>query len=165
MPVPARGYGTAMDDVVDALVVGGGPAGLSAALWLARHRCRTLVADRGEPRNRWVDVSHGYLGFDGEPPAALIRAGRSELRRYPEVELASTGVRSIHRIDRGFEAELDDRRLRTAAVVIATGVADVVPPLDGLWKHYGKHVFVCPLCDGYEMRDRPVVVLGAGVRA
>jgi thioredoxin reductase len=153
-----------MDDAVDVLVVGGGPAGLSAALWLGRHRCRTLVADRGEPRNRWVEASYGYLGFDGAAPDALLRAGRDELRRYPEVELAAVGVRSVHRVDGGFEAELDDRRLRTAAVVVATGVVDAVPPLAGLREHYGKHVFVCPLCDGYEVRDRRVVVLGAGGR-
>jgi thioredoxin reductase len=162
MRVPVRGYRRAMDDAVDALVVGAGPAGLSAALWLARHRCRTLVADRGEPRNRWVDASYGYLGFDGEAPEALLRAGRQELQRYPEVEFAPVGVRSLHHLDGGFEAELDGRRLRAAAVIVATGVVDAVPPLAGLREHYGKQVFVCPLCDGYEVRGGRVVVLGAG---
>jgi thioredoxin reductase len=147
---------------VDALVIGGGPAGLSAALWLARHRCRTLVADRGEPRNRWVDASYGYLGFDGAPPGALLEAGREELARYDEAELAPVGVRAVHRSDGGFDAELDDRRVRARAIVIATGVVDDVPPLEGLRRHYGKQVFVCPLCDGYEQRDRRVAVLGAG---
>jgi thioredoxin reductase len=147
---------------VDVLVIGGGPAGLSAALWLARHRVRTLVADRGEPRNRWVDATFGYLGFDGEPPDALLRAGRRELARYEEAEVAPIGVRTVHRADGHFEAELDDRRLRAGAVVVATGVVDAVPPLRGLAAHYGKQVFVCPLCDGYEVRDRKVVVLGAG---
>src|SRR4051794_35051211 len=147
---------------VDALVIGGGPAGLSAALWLARHRCRTLVADRGEPRNRWVDASYGYLGFDGAPPGALLEAGREELARYDEAELAPVGVRGVHRADGGFDAELDDRRVHARAIVIATGVVDDVPPLGGLWRHYGKQVFVCPLCDGYEQRDRRVAVLGAG---
>src|SRR5215213_3495183 len=150
-----------MTDVqtVDALVIGGGPAGLSAALWLARLRCRTLVADRGEPRNRWVDASYGYLGFDGEPPSALLDAARRDLARYREVEIAPVGVRRLHRSDGHFDAELDDRRVRAAAVVVATGVVDTVPPLPGLREHYGKHVFVCPLCDGYEVRDRDVAVL------
>jgi thioredoxin reductase len=147
---------------VDALVIGGGPAGLSAALWLVRNRCRTLVADRGEPRNRWVDASFGYLGFDGEPPHALLDAGRNDLAAYAEAELAPVGVRTLHRADGGFEAELDDRRVRADAVVVATGVVDVVPPLAGLGEHYGKQVFVCPLCDGYEVRERAVAVLGAG---
>jgi thioredoxin reductase len=150
---------------VDALVVGGGPSGLSAALWLARHRFRTVLADRGEPRNRWVDASFGYLGYDGEPPSALLDAGRKELARYAEAQLVPVGVRSIHRADGHFEAELDDRRVQAAAVVIATGVVDVVPPLSGLREHYGKHVFVCPLCDGYEVCDRAVAVLGAGGNA
>jgi thioredoxin reductase len=146
---------------VDALVVGGGPAGLSAALWLARHRFTTLVADRGEPRNRWVSSSFGYLGFDNESPHALLLAGRAELGRYDEVEVAEVGVRSLHRTGDRFDAELDDRRVRAAAVVVATGVVDDVPPLAGLREHYGKDVFVCPLCDGYEIRDRKVAVLGA----
>jgi thioredoxin reductase len=150
---------------VDALVVGGGPAGLSAALWLARHRFRTLVADRGEPRNRWVDATYGYLGYDGAPPTALLDAGRRELARYAEAELVPAAVRTVHRADAHFEAELDDRRVRAAAVVIATGVVDAVPPLEGLQEHYGKRVFVCPLCDGYEMCDRRVAVLGAGGNA
>ena len=150
---------------IDALVIGGGPAGLTAALWLARNRCRTLLADRGEPRNRWAGSSFGYLGFDGEPPGALLRAGRRDLAAYAEAEIAEVGVRSLHRADGGFEAELDDRRVRAAAVVVATGVVDVIPPLPGLGEHYGTQVFVCPLCDGYEFRDRDVAVLGAGGNA
>jgi thioredoxin reductase len=152
-------------ETVDALVVGGGPAGLSAALWLARHRFRTLVADKGEPRNRWVDATFGYLGYDGRPPDALLDAGRAELGRYAEAQHVPVGVRSLHRADGHFEAELDDRRVRAGTVVIATGVVDAVPPLAGLREHYGKHVFVCPLCDGYEVCDRTVAVLGAGGNA
>jgi thioredoxin reductase len=147
---------------VDALVVGGGPAGLSAALWLARHRFTTFVADRGEPRNRWVSSSFGYLGFDNESPQALLVAGRAELGRYEEAELAEVGVRALHRANGHFDAELDDRHVRATAVVVATGVVDDVPPLAGLREHYGKDVFVCPLCDGYEIRGRKVAVLGAG---
>ena len=147
---------------IDVLVVGGGPAGLAAALWLGRHRFTTVVADRGEPRNRWVDTSFGYLGFDNQPPTALLDAGREDLSRYPSVTLIPVGVRAIHRDDGGFEVELDDRRLRSSAVVFATGVTDVVPPLPGLRERYGTDVFVCPLCDGYEIRNKEVVVLGAG---
>jgi thioredoxin reductase len=166
MPASTDGYGEAMAaSDVDALVIGGGPAGLSAALWLARLRCRTLVADRGEPRNRWADRTYGYLGFDGQPPGALLDAGRAELRRYEEAELAPVGARSLHRADGHFEAELDDRRVRAAAVIVATGVVDAVPPLAGLREHYGTQVFVCPLCDGYEMRGRAVAVVGAGGNA
>ena len=79
---------------IDVLVVGGGPAGLAAALWLGRHRLTTLVADLGEQRNRFVEASFGYLGFDTANPTDLIDAGRAELARYPSVELRTTGVRA-----------------------------------------------------------------------
>jgi thioredoxin reductase len=148
-------------DVVDVVVVGGGPAGLAAALWLGRNRLRVLVADRGEPRNRWVDATFGYLGFDGAHPDALLDAARKDLVRY-DVAVVGAGVRSVHRVEGSFSVDLDDRRVTCASIVFATGVADVVPPVPGLAEHYGTGVFVCPLCDGYEVRDRSVVVLGAG---
>ena len=151
-----------MEPELDALVVGGGPAGLAAALWLGRLRCRTLLADRGEPRNRWVDASFGYLGFDGQPPDALLEAGRKDLSRYAEVQQVTTGVRMLHRDGACFVAELDEGRVRAASVVLATGVVDAVPPLEGLREHYGRQVFVCPMCDGYEVREQRVAVLGAG---
>src|SRR5688572_6202523 len=116
----------------DVLVVGGGPGGLSAALWLARHRLRTLVADRGEPRNRWVDASFGYLGFDGRPPSDLLDAGRRDVGAYAEAELREVSVRSLHREGDRFVAQLDDGVVRVRAVVLGTGVVDEVPPLAGL---------------------------------
>ena len=147
---------------IDVLVVGGGPAGLAAALWLGRHRLTTLVADLGEQRNRFVEASFGYLGFDTANPTDLIDAGRAELARYPSVELRAKGVRAVHRDGDSFRAELDDGRVCASALILASGVRDVVPRLPGLDRHFGSSVFVCPLCDGYECRDQDVVVLGAG---
>lgn len=146
----------------DVLVIGGGPAGLSTALWLGRHRVPTVLADRREPRNRWVTESFGYLGFDARPPEALLAAGRAELDRYDIVRVLDAGVRAVHRREAGFSAELDSGSLRVRAIVIATGVADEVPSLPGLREHYGRGVFICPLCDGYEVRGRPAVILGTG---
>jgi thioredoxin reductase len=148
----------------DVLVVGGGPAGLAAALWLGRHNLTTVLADLGEQRNRWVDASFGYLGFDNQEPAAVLDAGRADLDRYPSVSLRATGVRTVHpdRDGAGFVAELDDGCVRCDAVILASGVRDVVPIVPGLQQHFGSSAFVCPLCDGYECRDQQVVVLGAG---
>jgi thioredoxin reductase len=150
------------DTDLDVLVVGGGPAGLAAGLWLGRHRFDTVIADRGEHRNRGVEASFGYLGFDGRSPRDILDAGVEELRRYPSVQLVTSGVRTVHRDGDGFCAELDDRIVRSSSVIFATGVSDGVPPLPGLRDHFGTSVFVCPLCDGYEVRDRHVAVLGAG---
>ncbi|MEN3271882.1 MAG: hypothetical protein V7636_643 [Actinomycetota bacterium] len=148
--------------VCDVVVVGGGPAGLASALWLGRHRFRTVVVDRGEPRNRWVDETFGYLGFDATPPDELLRAARRDLERYPEVTRITSGVRAAHRQADRFLVEADDEQLDAAAIVFATGVVDAVPPLPGLREHYGTSVFVCPLCDGYEVAGTRVAVLGAG---
>ncbi|MGQ0744328.1 MAG: NAD(P)/FAD-dependent oxidoreductase [Acidimicrobiales bacterium] len=165
----------AESEAVDALVVGGGPAGLAAGLWLARHRFKTLVVDRGEPRNRWVEASFGYLGFDGQAPEALLAAGRDHLAGYPEAELVEARVEAIEAVDGAFVADLDRpppgdgghrrRRVTARALVLATGVADRVPPLEGLRPLYGKCVFVCHLCDGYEVKDQEVAVLGAAGNA
>lgn len=149
-------------ETADVLIVGGGPAGLAAALWLGRHRFNTVIADRGEHRNRWVHASFGYLGFDGQPPNAILDAGRAELARYRSVRLLTTGVRGVHRHGEVFRADLDVGTLECSAVIFATGINDGVPALPGLREHYGVGVFVCPLCDGYETQGRRVVVLGAG---
>lgn len=147
---------------VDVLIVGGGPAGLAAALWLGRHQVSALVADLAEQRNRWVEASFGYLGFDNCAPSDVIEAGRNDLSRYPSVSLRQIGVRTIHRDGEGFLAELDQGSVRSDALILAGGMRDVVPMLPGLQQHFGKSVFVCPLCDGYECRGTEVVVLGAG---
>jgi thioredoxin reductase len=147
---------------VDVVIIGGGPAGLAAALWLGRHRFRTVVADRGEHRNRHVDATFGYLGFDGAAPAELLAAGRRDLERYPDVRLLECGARSVHRHNGEFAVELDDGVVAASALIFATGVRDAIPPLPGLRHHYGKAAFVCPLCDGYEVRGQRVAVLGAG---
>ncbi|MEY2396997.1 MAG: hypothetical protein QOJ00_171, partial [Actinomycetota bacterium] len=152
----------ASTETADVLIVGGGPAGLAAALWLGRHRFDTVVADRGEHRNRLVEASFGYLGFDGQPPQAILDAGRAEVGLYPSVRLITTGVRTVHRHGDAFRAHLDVGVFECAAVIFATGINDGVPALPGLREHYGAGVFVCPLCDGYETQGRHVVVLGDG---
>src|SRR3954463_9730933 len=149
-------------DAIDAIVVGGGPAGLTAATWLARHRRSVVVIDSGEQRNRWVRTSHGYLSRDAVAPADLLEAAGADLSRYEEAEIRPGRVVDARGdADAGFEVDLEDgSRLRARRVVLATGVGDVFPDVAGFFDHYGTDVFHCPTCDGYEARDRQVVAFG-----
>ncbi len=158
--------GTAAFDVV---VVGGGPAGLSAALVLGRCRRRVLVLDDGEPRNAPAAALHGYLTRDGTPPLELLRMGREELERYdvavrqeravraralePPAE-GSTGAR--------FEVTLADGGcVRARRLLLATGVRDQLPDVEGVRRYYGRGVHHCPYCDGWEHADGRLAVLGS----
>jgi len=158
----SHGYGQTMT-LFDAAVVGGGPAGLSAALWLARYRRHVVVIDSGEQRNRWVDHAHGYLGFDPCSPADLLERGRADLARYPEAVYQQGKVtRALRNDDNTFTLLLDgtETPIRAKRVVLATGVRDAFPDIDRFFDHYGADVFHCPTCDGYEAKGRDVVALG-----
>lgn len=146
----------------DAVVVGGGPAGLAAATWLARYRARVLVVDAGEHRNRWAEVAHGYLGSDPTSPTELLAAAREDLARYAEAELRTGRVTDARRAADGtFTLALaDGATVAAGRVVLATGVRDVFPEVRNFFDHYGRSVFHCPTCDGYEARDKPVVAFG-----
>jgi thioredoxin reductase len=151
-----------LPDQVDALVVGGGPAGLSAATWLGRYRRRTLLVDAGEHRNRAVEGVHGLLGRDPVTPTQLRTEALHGLTQYPHVTLRRGTVTGVTPHDDGFEATVDGRQVRASRVVLATGVRDRLPDLEGLDEHYGAGVQHCPTCEGFEARGRPVVVLGWG---
>ena len=144
----------------DAVVVGGGPAGIAAATWLARYRRRTLLVDAGEHRNRWVEESHGYFTRDPSSPRELLRIGREQLAAYPLATRVSGTVRAIERIGDEFVVDVDGIPYSCLRVVLATGVVDAFPEVEGFFEHYGASVFHCPSCDGYEAEGRNVVVLG-----
>lgn len=144
----------------DVLVVGGGPAGLSAATWLGRYRRSAVVVDDGRPRNRWTTATHGYLGADPVDPKELIGRARRDVARYPAVRLVTGRVHAVRADDDGFTADVDGQPCRFRRVILANGVADRFPDVDGFFDHYGTSVFHCPSCDGFEARDRPVAVLG-----
>lgn len=145
----------------DAVVVGGGPAGLSAATWLARYRRRVVVLDAGEHRNRWVDRSHGYLVHDDADPKELLRLAGAQLAAYPTVESRSGRALGGRReADGTFVVQTDAGDLAAKRVVLATGVADQFPEVDGFFEHYGASVFHCPTCDGYEAQGCDVVAFG-----
>jgi thioredoxin reductase len=146
--------------MLDAIVVGGSFAGLSAAMQLARARRRVLVVDGGLPRNRFAAASHGFLGQDGRPPGAIRRTGAAQLLAYPTVGLVHDEVTAAAPDGDGFAAALaGGRRERAARLILATGVRDELPPIPGLAERWGTTAVHCPYCHGYEVRDRPLAVL------
>ncbi len=146
----------------DVVVVGGGPAGLSAALMLGRCRRHVLVCDLGLPRNRRSRALHGYLTRDGIPPAEFNQLGRAELERYG-VAFCRVGVTGVRCMDAGFAVSLADGTEQTTRyLLIATGVVDDLPGIPGFDECYGRSLFHCPYCDGWEWRDRRIAAFGGG---
>ena len=146
----------------DVIVIGGGPAGLSASLMLGRCRRHVLLCDAGQPRNRRSQALHGYLTRDGIAPAHFNDLGRKELRKYG-VEFRCVAVTKVHKLAKGFRVTLADGRTeRSRFLLIATGMVDKLPELPGFDECYGRSVFHCPYCDGWEWRDRPLAVFGRG---
>jgi thioredoxin reductase len=145
-------------DSYEVVVVGGGTAGLSAALVLGRARRRTLVVDAGEPRNAPAAHMHGYLSRDGMPPAEFLALGREEIARYG-VELVRDRAVDVGK-DGDFAVALaSGRTVRARRLVIATGLKDELPAVPGLAERFGRDVLHCPYCHGWEVRDRAFGVL------
>lgn len=149
-------------DDVDVLVVGGGAAGLSGALTLARARRSVLVVHDGAPRNAPAAHMHAYLGLDGLPPAELLARGRAEVEGYG-AEVVEDRVVDVRRDGDGFRAALAGGRVvRSRRVLVATGLVDALPDVPGVAERWGRDVLHCPFCHGWEVRDRAVAVLGSG---
>jgi thioredoxin reductase len=159
----AAGIVPAMDTTWDCIVVGGGAAGLSAALVLGRARRRTLVIDGGHPSNVVADGIGGLLGQDGRPPAELYATGRAELAAYPAVEVRNGEVVDGGRDGDTFVLTLRDGSTETTRrVLLATGMDYRHPDLPGVAERWGRSVFHCPFCHGWEVRERPLGVLDRG---
>ncbi len=147
----------------DVLIIGAGPAGLSAALVLGRCLRTVLVYNSGEPRNRSSQAMHCYLSRDGVDPKDFIAGSRRQLDVYETVSLHNGVAVSAEAIDGGFKVAFADGATRTSRkLLLATGVRDVLPKIDGLAGCYGRSVHHCPYCDGYEHRDQALAVIGDG---
>lgn len=155
-----RGTLTGVDSW-DAVVVGGGAAGLAATLTLARACRSVLMVDAGRPRNRFGVHSHGVLGFDGTPPAALLERAREEVLRYGATVRAGAAT-EVHHVEGGFGLTIDSQHVVARHLLVATGVRDDLPRVPGLQQQWGRGVVVCPYCDGWESRDSRIGVLGTG---
>lgn len=150
----------------DVVIVGAGPAGLSAALMLGRCRRSVLICDTGKPRNAASHALHGYLTRDGIHPKEFLAIGRKQLAQYDTVELREAQVIAARcGEDKRFEVTLDDGAcVQSKKLLLATGVVDTVPRIDGIQPLYGRSVFHCPYCDGWEIRDQPIAIYGSGDR-
>ncbi|HYJ68452.1 MAG TPA: NAD(P)/FAD-dependent oxidoreductase [Nocardioidaceae bacterium] len=154
-----------MRDTYDVAVVGGGAAGLSGALMLARARRSVVVVDAGAPRNAPAAAVHGLLGRDGMPPSELLERGRAEVRSYGG-HVVTGEVGSVTRADDGFAVALaDGRRTLVRRLLVATGLVDELPDIPGLQDRWGRDVVHCPYCHGWEVRDRAIGVLATGPRS
>ncbi len=153
-----------MSEDWDCIVVGGGVAGSAAALVLGRARRRVLLLDRDGQSNRAAEHVGGLLGNDGTPPDELYARAREELAAYGTVEMRAAAAVDARAEDDGFTVELDDDggTPRARRLVLATGMDYELPDLPDFREHWGRAVFHCPFCHGWEVRDRPLVVCGRG---
>ncbi|WP_035749233.1 NAD(P)/FAD-dependent oxidoreductase, partial [Glycomyces sp. NRRL B-16210] len=151
-----------LNDRYDAVVIGGGAAGLNGALMLARARRSVAVIDAGEPRNAPAAAVHGLLGREGTPPAELLERGRAEVRQYGGHVVAGT-VAGAKAAEGGFTVSLEDgREVRARRVLVTTGVVDRMPEIPGLRERWGRDLVHCPYCHGWEVRDRPIGIVATG---
>ncbi len=147
----------------EVIIVGGGPAGLSAALILGRCRRDVLLCDSGKPRNgkaRWL---HGFLTRDGISPAEFRRHAHEQLAAYPNVRTVEGEAVDARCLDGGFEVTFADGQTHaTRMLLLATGVKEELPAIEGIDAIYGRSAFHCPYCDGWEQRDQPLAIFGRG---
>ncbi|MBP2309898.1 thioredoxin reductase [Azospirillum melinis] len=144
----------------DAIIVGGSYAGIAAALQLARARRRVLVMDEGLRRNRFASHSHGFLGQDGRPPGDIAAEARTQLMRYPTVTWMTGRAEKAARTSKGFEiTDSDGTAHHARRLLIAVGVVDELPAIPGLAERWGRSVFHCPYCHGYELMQGRIGVI------
>lgn len=147
--------------IFDAVVIGGSYAGLSAAMQLARARRRLLIIDAGLRRNRFAATSHGFLGQDGRSPEAIAAEGRAQLLAYPTVSWLEDTVDHTEKNGEVFVLRTaQGQRAQARRLVLALGVVDQLPAIEGLASRWGRSVFHCPYCHGYELDQGRIGVLG-----
>lgn len=157
---PTSNPAMAPTTVLDAVVIGGSFAGLSAAIQIARARRTVCVVDAGRPRNRFAEASHGFFGQDGSAPQAMIATAREQVARYPTARTIAGEVSAARAVGDGFEVRLaDGERLTAARLVLAFGISDILPPVAGLAERWGRSVLHCPYCHGFEFAGGRLGVL------
>ncbi|MFO0607207.1 MAG: NAD(P)/FAD-dependent oxidoreductase [Polyangiales bacterium] len=143
----------------DVVIAGGGPAGLAAALTLGRARKRVLLCDAGAPRNAAAARVHNFVTRDGTPPAEMRRVAREQLGAYPKVAAVDSRVEGVEGDAGDFTVRLATGDVRARRVVVCTGMIDELPALSGYRELWGRSIFQCPYCHGWEVQDRPFGLL------
>lgn len=144
----------------EAIIIGGNFAGLSAAMQLARARRRVLLVDAGAPRNRFSEASHGFLGQDGQTPAAIMQEGKRQLSLYPTITIRQEKVVRANSDGDAFIVGTEDGgEERASRIVVATGVSDTLPEIPGLQERWGHSALHCPYCHGFEVSGGKLGVL------
>nr|WP_088103420.1 NAD(P)/FAD-dependent oxidoreductase [Halalkalibacter urbisdiaboli] len=152
--------------MLDCAVIGGGPAGLNAALVLGRSRRKTILFDDNKPRNAVTSESHGFITRDGIHPQEFKRIAQEELSRYPDVRIEKQRVQRINKENTLFQVEIENGEVYSAKkIILATGFKEVLPDIPRVKEFYGKSLFSCPFCDGWELRDRPLAVIANNQKA
>ncbi|WP_313404926.1 NAD(P)/FAD-dependent oxidoreductase [Aeromicrobium sp.] len=146
----------------DALVIGGGPAGLQAALTLGRMHRTAVLVDSGRYRNGTVEHAHNFMTHDGRAPGEIRKLAREDIAEYDTVELRDATVHSVREEGDGFVAETDDGPIEARTLVLATGLTDVLPDVPGLREAWGREVAACPFCHGHELAGRRIGLVGEG---
>ncbi len=146
---------------LDVVVIGGGPAGMSTALAAGRGKLKVTLIDEEKPRNAVTREAHGFITRDGIEPHNFREKGREDLLKYPNVSIESGRVEAITKLTDGSFNIITERKvnLHTKNVVLATGLKESLPDVQGIGAYYGKSVFSCPFCDGWEMKDQPLFLL------
>lgn len=144
-------------------VIGGGPAGLQAAMSIGRVHRQAILFDSGEYRNGSVEHMHNVIGFDGTPPAEFRRLARAQVGDYSTVDVRTDAVTGLRRSEQGFEIAADGGDVLAQAVILATGMRDVLPAIRGIEHLWGTRVGQCPFCHGHEYANRRIGILGAAV--
>ncbi|UYO02960.1 NAD(P)/FAD-dependent oxidoreductase [Paenibacillus sp. PSB04] len=149
--------------LLDAVIIGGGPAGMSAALALGRSRRSAVVIDEGRPRNRVTHEMHNFLSRDGIAPAEFRRIAREQISQYPAIKFVQGKTESVEGSDGDFRIRtVDGKVYRSKKLLFATGKRDLPLDISGLDEVYGKTAFVCPYCDGWELQDQQLVMIAKG---
>jgi len=144
----------------DSAIIGGGPAGLNAALILGRAKRNVILFDNNNPRNAVTQESHGFITRDGIKPSEFRQIAHKELGKYPSVRYKEQEVTSVIKNEPLFELVTSKgERYQSKTIIISTGLKDILPGIDNIHDYYGRSLFHCPYCDGWELRDKPLIVI------
>ncbi|MFC5591645.1 NAD(P)/FAD-dependent oxidoreductase [Sporosarcina soli] len=146
--------------MLDCAIIGGGPGGLNAALVLGRARRKVIVFDNNKPRNAVTRVSHGFITRDGVSLNEFREMAHNEIEQYPSVKIENKNITGIQKEAHSFYITTeDDQVFQAKKIILATGLKEEFPPVNGIEKFYGKSLFSCPYCDGWELRDTPLIFI------